>query len=174
MRANYTEFKVYNFLYGSSKLNHLSTPDKILKLQRLTTAVKLIEATSKSFRLQPDFRHDGSVNYQINILKNLRRDFRKNIKPIRFEIYSRLCGIQASTTSHCSRDSVEFKHQPRHIAAEDHRTFGQRYYEFLDYFRIPDGPIFLEICEESACNGIPNNYLSSNLVMPLSLFFSGA
>ncbi|KAK4361489.1 hypothetical protein RND71_020441 [Anisodus tanguticus] len=42
----------------------------------------------------------------------------------------------------------------------DHRTFGQRYYEFLDYFRIPDGPIFLKICGESACSGIPNDYLS--------------
>ncbi|KAL3583479.1 hypothetical protein D5086_014540 [Populus alba] len=42
----------------------------------------------------------------------------------------------------------------------DHDKFPQRYYEFLDYFRIPDGPIFLEICGESSCNGIVNDYIS--------------
>ncbi|KAK4366294.1 hypothetical protein RND71_014174 [Anisodus tanguticus] len=42
----------------------------------------------------------------------------------------------------------------------DHRKFVQRYYEFLDYFRISDGPIFFKICGESACSGIPNDYLS--------------
>ncbi|PHU19377.1 putative serine protease EDA2 [Capsicum chinense] len=45
-------------------------------------------------------------------------------------------------------------------SVKDHRTFGQRYYEFLDYFRFPDGPIFLKICGEAACSGIPNDYLS--------------
>ncbi|KAJ6989868.1 hypothetical protein NC653_018389 [Populus alba x Populus x berolinensis] len=43
---------------------------------------------------------------------------------------------------------------------QDHDKFPQRYYEFLDYFRIPDGPIFLEICGESSCNGIVNDYIS--------------
>ncbi|KAB5547550.1 hypothetical protein DKX38_010956 [Salix brachista] len=43
---------------------------------------------------------------------------------------------------------------------QDHHKFPQRYYEFLDYFRIPDGPIFLEICGESSCNGIVNDYIS--------------
>ncbi|GAB2282808.1 hypothetical protein Dimus_017344 [Dionaea muscipula] len=42
----------------------------------------------------------------------------------------------------------------------DHRSFQQRYYEFLDHFRSPDGPIFLKICGESSCNGIPNDYVS--------------
>ncbi|KAJ8558332.1 hypothetical protein K7X08_005098 [Anisodus acutangulus] len=36
----------------------------------------------------------------------------------------------------------------------------KRYYEFLDYFRISDGSIFFKICGESACSGIPNDYLS--------------
>ncbi|KAL6583232.1 putative serine protease eda2 [Orobanche minor] len=40
----------------------------------------------------------------------------------------------------------------------DHRQFKQRYYEYLDHFR-PDGPIFLRICGESACNGIVNDYM---------------
>ncbi|RWR85913.1 Peptidase S28 [Cinnamomum micranthum f. kanehirae] len=41
----------------------------------------------------------------------------------------------------------------------DHRRFKQRYYEFLDHFRVPEGPIFLKICGESACTGIVNDYL---------------
>nr|XP_009804460.1 PREDICTED: uncharacterized protein LOC104249682 [Nicotiana sylvestris] len=151
-RADYNEFKVHNFLCGSSKLNHLSRPDKFLRLQKLTTAVKLIEATSKSFRLQPDSIHDGSINYQINVFLQVT------------EIYLQIPSKVFERTSNqldlrFIPDSVEFKHQPRHVAAEDHRTFGQRYYEFLDYFRIL-GPIFLKICGESALNGIPNDYLS--------------
>ncbi|XP_021604033.1 probable serine protease EDA2 isoform X2 [Manihot esculenta] len=47
-----------------------------------------------------------------------------------------------------------------HYSPYDHRQFKQRYYEFLDNFRIPDGPIFLRICGESSCNGIANDYLS--------------
>nr|TKS02302.1 putative serine protease EDA2 isoform X2 [Populus alba] len=47
-----------------------------------------------------------------------------------------------------------------HFSPFDHDKFPQRYYEFLDYFRIPDGPIFLEICGESSCNGIVNDYIS--------------
>ena len=46
---------------------------------------------------------------------------------------------------------------------QDHHKFPQRYYEFLDYFRISDGPIFLEICGESSCNGIVNDYISVSL-----------
>ncbi|KAM6591770.1 hypothetical protein CsatA_014375 [Cannabis sativa] len=47
-----------------------------------------------------------------------------------------------------------------HFSPYDHRQFKQRYYEYLDNFRIPDGPIFLRICGESSCNGISNDYLS--------------
>lgn len=46
-----------------------------------------------------------------------------------------------------------------HFSPYDHRQFKQRYYEFLDYFRSPDGPIFLEICGEAECRGIRNNYI---------------
>ncbi|GER35098.1 serine carboxypeptidase S28 family protein [Striga asiatica] len=45
------------------------------------------------------------------------------------------------------------------ILREDHRQFKQRYYEYLDHFRVPDGPIFLKICGESTCNGIVNDYV---------------
>ncbi|KAK6150564.1 hypothetical protein DH2020_015496 [Rehmannia glutinosa] len=46
-----------------------------------------------------------------------------------------------------------------HFSPYDHRQFKQRYYEYLDHFRAPNGPIFLKICGESACNGITNDYL---------------
>ncbi|KAI3451035.1 hypothetical protein Pfo_007700 [Paulownia fortunei] len=46
-----------------------------------------------------------------------------------------------------------------HFSPYDHRQFGQRYYEYLDHFRAPDGPIFLKICGESVCNGIANDYM---------------
>jgi hypothetical protein len=45
-------------------------------------------------------------------------------------------------------------------AFQDHRQFKQRYFEFLDYHRAPGGPVFLRICGESACDGIPNDYLA--------------
>ncbi|KAH9625981.1 hypothetical protein KSS87_008660, partial [Heliosperma pusillum] len=48
----------------------------------------------------------------------------------------------------------------KHRFLQDHRQFQQRYYEFLDDFRSPDGPIFLQICGEYSCNGIANDYLS--------------
>ncbi|KAK2657052.1 hypothetical protein Ddye_010104 [Dipteronia dyeriana] len=47
-----------------------------------------------------------------------------------------------------------------HFSPYNHHRFQQRYYEFLDYFRPSDGPIFLKICGESACNGITNDYIS--------------
>ncbi|KAK7360156.1 hypothetical protein VNO77_02135 [Canavalia gladiata] len=46
-----------------------------------------------------------------------------------------------------------------HFSPYDHRQFRQRYYEFLDYFRIPDGPIFLVIGGEGTNNGIVNDYI---------------
>ncbi|KHN41677.1 Putative serine protease EDA2 [Glycine soja] len=46
-----------------------------------------------------------------------------------------------------------------HFSPYDHHQFRQRYYEFLDYFRIPDGPIFLVIGGEGPCNGITNDYI---------------
>ncbi|CAL0331901.1 unnamed protein product [Lupinus luteus] len=47
-----------------------------------------------------------------------------------------------------------------HYSPYDHRKFQQRYYEFLDYFQFPDGPIFLVICGEYSCNGIKNDYIA--------------
>ncbi|GAU37678.1 hypothetical protein TSUD_209670 [Trifolium subterraneum] len=50
-----------------------------------------------------------------------------------------------------------------HYSPYDHREFRQRYYEFLDYFRSPDGPIFLVIGGEEPCIGIPNDYNADSL-----------
>ncbi|KAF1872035.1 hypothetical protein Lal_00012256 [Lupinus albus] len=47
-----------------------------------------------------------------------------------------------------------------HFSPYDHRQFPQRYYEFLDYFRIPDGPIFLVIGGEGTLTGIANDYIA--------------
>lgn len=56
------------------------------------------------------------------------------------------------------------------IILQDHRKFPQRYYEFLDYFRAPDGPVFLKICGESSCNGISNDYLAVSTCIELIWF----
>ncbi|KAG8092248.1 hypothetical protein GUJ93_ZPchr0012g21926 [Zizania palustris] len=46
-----------------------------------------------------------------------------------------------------------------HFSPTDHRQFKQRYFEFLDYHG-GGGPVFLRICGESSCDGIPNDYLA--------------
>ncbi|XP_010271475.1 PREDICTED: probable serine protease EDA2 [Nelumbo nucifera] len=61
-------------------------------------------------------------------------------------------------SSYLTQKELWFNQTLDHFSPLDHRQFGQRYYEFLDYFRVPDGPIFLKICGESSCNGIPNDY----------------
>ncbi|XP_009609791.1 uncharacterized protein [Nicotiana tomentosiformis] len=71
--------------------------------------------------------------------------------------------ISSQNNKYLTKEEHWFNQSLDHFSPYDHRTFGQRYYEFLDYFRIPDGPIFLKICGESACNGIPNDYLSDSL-----------
>ncbi|RWW20262.1 hypothetical protein GW17_00015638 [Ensete ventricosum] len=55
-------------------------------------------------------------------------------------------------------------------SCNDHRKFGQRFYEFLDYYQVSKGPIFLKICGESACNGIVNDYTSVKLTVSIALF----
>ncbi|CAN1226030.1 Probable serine protease EDA2 [Linum perenne] len=56
-------------------------------------------------------------------------------------------------------DELWFSQTLDHFSPFDHRRFHQRYYEFLDYFRAPNGPIFLKICGEGPCTGIQNDYL---------------
>ncbi|GLT44604.1 hypothetical protein SLA2020_184900 [Shorea laevis] len=66
----------------------------------------------------------------------------------------------SKSTNYLTTSELWFNQTLDHYSPYDHRKFEQRYYEFLDYFRSPDGPIFLKICGESACNGIANDYLS--------------
>ncbi|CAH9087127.1 unnamed protein product [Cuscuta epithymum] len=66
----------------------------------------------------------------------------------------------SESSKYLTRDELWFNQTLDHFSPYDHRKFSQRYYEFLDNFRVPDGPIFLKICGESACNGIPNDYIS--------------
>ncbi|KAK9048685.1 hypothetical protein SSX86_032350 [Deinandra increscens subsp. villosa] len=66
----------------------------------------------------------------------------------------------SSSSSYLTKDVFWFNQTLDHFSPYDHRKFQQRYYEYLDSFRIPDGPIFLVICGESACGGISNDYIS--------------
>ncbi|ONH97031.1 hypothetical protein PRUPE_7G165600 [Prunus persica] len=62
--------------------------------------------------------------------------------------------------NYLTKEELWFDQTLDHFSPYDHRRFPLRYYEFLDYFRPSDGPIFLKICGESACPGIANDYLS--------------
>ncbi|KAI5684114.1 hypothetical protein M9H77_05342 [Catharanthus roseus] len=64
------------------------------------------------------------------------------------------------TANYLTTEPYWFNQTLDHFSPYDHRKFSQRYYEFLDNFRSPDGPIFLKICGESECRGIANDYLS--------------
>ncbi|CAN6287746.1 unnamed protein product [Urochloa humidicola] len=59
-----------------------------------------------------------------------------------------------------TRDERWMNQRLDHFSPTDHRRFKQRYFEFLDYHRGPGAPVFLLICGESACDGIPNDYLA--------------
>ncbi|KAG8383412.1 hypothetical protein BUALT_Bualt04G0010100 [Buddleja alternifolia] len=76
----------------------------------------------------------------------------------------RLLRLPASVSDkYLTKDEKWFNQTLDHFSPYDHRQFGQRYYEYLDEFRAPDGPIFLRICGESACNGIANDYIKESL-----------
>ncbi|XP_022741136.1 probable serine protease EDA2 [Durio zibethinus] len=64
------------------------------------------------------------------------------------------------TSKYLTTKELWFDQTLDHFSPYDHRQFKQRYYEFLDYFQVPDGPIFLNICGESSCPGITNDYIS--------------
>ncbi|KAL8168026.1 hypothetical protein V2J09_009525 [Rumex salicifolius] len=73
---------------------------------------------------------------------------------------SHLHNLLASNGNYLTTEEHWLNQTLDHFSPYDHRHFEQRYYEFLEYFRPPDGPIFLRICGESSCNGIANDYLS--------------
>ncbi|XP_047322719.1 probable serine protease EDA2 [Impatiens glandulifera] len=67
--------------------------------------------------------------------------------------------LTTASSNYLTTHQLWFNQTLDHFSPYDHRQFPQRYYEFLDYFAPHDGPIFLRICGESACDGIPNDYL---------------
>ncbi|KAL8266067.1 hypothetical protein R6Q59_003411 [Mikania micrantha] len=73
---------------------------------------------------------------------------------------SRIDRMRSSSSNFITKDVFWFNQTLDHFSPYDHRKFQQRYYEYLDSFRIPDGPIFLVICGESACGGISNDYVT--------------
>jgi hypothetical protein len=74
----------------------------------------------------------------------------------------------AAGSRYLTKDERWMNQRLDHFSPTDHRRFKQRYFEFLDYHRAPGGPIFLRICGESACGGIPNDYLAVSRVAPSS------
>ncbi|KAJ6812403.1 putative serine protease EDA2 isoform X1 [Iris pallida] len=63
-------------------------------------------------------------------------------------------------SSYLTREEHWLSQTLDHFSPTDHRQFKQRYYEYLDYYQVSSGPIFLKICGESACPGIVNDYTS--------------
>ncbi|CAJ1942413.1 unnamed protein product [Sphenostylis stenocarpa] len=72
----------------------------------------------------------------------------------------RLLLNKLSEGKYLTNQALWFDQTLDHFSPYDHRQFRQRYYEFLDYFRIPDGPVFLVIGGEGTCIGIANDYLA--------------
>ncbi|KAJ7520146.1 hypothetical protein O6H91_20G068900 [Diphasiastrum complanatum] len=66
--------------------------------------------------------------------------------------------LEAEQGNFLSQEVHWFTQTLDHFAPQDRRQFSQRYYKFLDYFKAPDGPIFLRICGEYTCQGINNDY----------------
>jgi pimeloyl-ACP methyl ester carboxylesterase len=52
-----------------------------------------------------------------------------------------------------------FNQTSDHFSPSPSGTFPQRYYEVFDHFQPPNGPVFLLICGEAPCRGIPDDYL---------------
>ncbi|XP_057492477.1 probable serine protease EDA2 isoform X1 [Actinidia eriantha] len=75
-------------------------------------------------------------------------------------VTSRIVNRLTASTNFLTTQELWFNQTLDHFSPYDHRQFAQRYYEFLDHFLLPNGPIFLKICGESACNGIVNDYIS--------------
>ncbi|KAF9619603.1 hypothetical protein IFM89_007924 [Coptis chinensis] len=77
-----------------------------------------------------------------------------------FHVEARTVVLKNNNNKYLTQTELWFNQTLDHYSPTDHRKFGQRYYEFLDHFRVPDGPIFLVICGEATCNGITNDYVS--------------
>ncbi|KAF6994917.1 hypothetical protein CFC21_011510 [Triticum aestivum] len=68
--------------------------------------------------------------------------------------------LSAAPSRYLTREERWMSQRLDHFSPTDHRQFKQRYFEFLDYHDDPTGPVFLRICGESSCDGLPNDYLA--------------
>ncbi|XP_044401384.1 probable serine protease EDA2 isoform X4 [Triticum aestivum] len=68
--------------------------------------------------------------------------------------------LSAAPSRYLTREERWMSQRLDHFSPTDHRQFKQRYFEFLDYHDDPNGPVFLRICGESSCDGLPNDYLA--------------
>ncbi|EMS55557.1 putative serine protease EDA2 [Triticum urartu] len=68
--------------------------------------------------------------------------------------------LSAAPSRYLTREERWLSQRLDHFSPTDHRQFNQRYFEFLDYHDDPTGPVFLRICGESSCDGLPNDYLA--------------
>ncbi|KJE97480.1 serine carboxypeptidase S28 [Capsaspora owczarzaki ATCC 30864] len=68
--------------------------------------------------------------------------------------------IQRRSASALGNDSQSvFNQLIDHFNPQHRETFKQRYFENTDNFDPVNGPIFLYICGEATCGGIPNDYI---------------
>ena len=64
-------------------------------------------------------------------------------------------------SSYVTQEPLWFSQRLDHFQSQDRRVFPQRFYQSLDFFHRPtNAPIFLRICGEGTCSGIPNDYLA--------------
>lgn len=66
--------------------------------------------------------------------------------------------FSASGSHYLTQDASWISQRIDHFTPQDRRTFQQRYYEYLNFFDAPSGPVFLMICGEATCGGITNDY----------------
>ncbi|KAI5017422.1 hypothetical protein ZWY2020_042310 [Hordeum vulgare] len=86
----------------------------------------------------------------------------RSAEPLGFSHRPRTAGgeLSAAPSRYLAREERWMSQRLDHFSSSDHRQFKQRYFEFLDYHDDPTGPVFLRICGESSCDGIPNDYLA--------------
>ncbi|KAL7590880.1 hypothetical protein Lser_V15G32843 [Lactuca serriola] len=73
---------------------------------------------------------------------------------------SRINCMTSNSSSYLTKEALWLNQTLDHFSPYDDHKFQQRYYEYLDEFRIPDRQIFLVVCGESECRGITNDYMS--------------
>ncbi|KAJ8512526.1 hypothetical protein OPV22_002960 [Ensete ventricosum] len=73
------------------------------------------------------------------------------------------CGLrrlQEKNGAYLTREEHWFHQTLDHFSPTSHSRFKQRFYEVLDYYQAPNGPIFLIIGGESELDGIYHSYVS--------------